>query len=132
MLTVKLCQTNGDSPFENAERHAIVTQRNYAQYCVRSEAHKVARVNLNLQTRLAIGGNRITFDERKIELGTFPIGITSMLQVYVPRDQADANNACFDVIVISIIVGGLDNYCGSEKRQEEKENRGRDKSGRTH
>jgi hypothetical protein len=115
VFTVKFPEAHHCGSFDNAERDALVAQSDDAQSRVSGEPDKVAGVDLNLEAAVVIGFDGIALDERIIQAEWFPILVAVAFQIDLAADQADADDACFYVVIVFIVVVGAGSNCYGEK-----------------
>jgi hypothetical protein len=61
---------------------------------------------LNLETGVSICGHRIALNEREVEAGSLPVGVSFSFETYVAGDQADAYDAIFYIVFIRFLLSG--------------------------
>ena len=65
LVLVETREPDGGRAFGEAERDALLAQRDDAEDRVGADADEVVRVDLNLQTRVGAGGEHVALDERE-------------------------------------------------------------------
>lgn len=101
---IKLGETNRERPLDHAERSALIAQRDHAHHGVFREPNEVTRVELQFEPAVFRGSEGVAFDDRVIQLNAFPVFAVGSLYVRLARDQADADDARFNVVIVRLIV----------------------------
>jgi hypothetical protein len=115
VFAVELPEPHDGCSFDDAERDSLVAQSDDAQSRVRGKPDEVARVDLNLEAAVVVGGDGIALDERIIQPEWFPILVAVPFQINLAADQADADDTRFYVVIVFIVVVGAGSNCYGEE-----------------
>jgi hypothetical protein len=126
-VVVEACEANCRHAFGQAESNALVAQGDNAQDRVAADAHIVARINLKFEARvLPRRGERIAFDERKVDACALPRLACVALQLDIAANHAHARDASTLIIFVCvIIIVGADGDGEGGEQSEEQEETGR-------
>ncbi len=106
VIFVEARQTQRRRALSQAQRNAVVAQRDDLDRRIRGEAHEIARIDLNLRAGVASRRQRVAFDQRYIQSRGLPIITIMTLQVDVALNKADPHDARVNVILIPFIFVG--------------------------
>jgi hypothetical protein len=122
---IKAREANCRNAFGQAESDALVAQGDNAQDGIAADSHKVARINLKLKARVLSGrGERVAFDERKVDACKLPRLASVALKLYIAANHTHARNACallIFVCIVIVVVGADRGGEGGEQNKEQEE-----------
>jgi hypothetical protein len=123
LIAIKACETKRGRAFDKAQDDAAPAQCNDAQYRIRSDANKIARVNLYFQSRILRCRKRIAFNQRQVERGALPLLIACAPQVNLSFEQTRAHHTRRHIIFISVrvLIIGAHNHRSIEQYHEREE-----------
>jgi hypothetical protein len=75
MVAIELREPYHCRAFDETQSNALIAQRHYPESRVWSNSYKIARINLKLESPAIARGERVAFDEREVQLCSFPIGV---------------------------------------------------------
>jgi hypothetical protein len=82
------------------------------------------RVDLNFQTRVGAGGERVALDEREIEFDALPLDVARATQTHLAAHETDAHHARVLLVFAFVnVFGGRgargECECGREEENQE-------------
>jgi hypothetical protein len=117
VVAVKLCESNRDRSFGEAERDSFITQSDNTENRACGKTYEVSRVNLDFEETALAGGHSVAFDQWVIQPDRFPVLVAVAFQVSFAVNQTDARDASLNVVIIRLIVVGAGGNRNREKSE---------------
>jgi hypothetical protein len=105
-LPIEFHQTHSGYAFGNTERNAFLAECDDLHCGAGCEPDEVTGVELDFDTRFAIGCDGVTFHQGIVQTGAFPVAVALSFEIDFTRNKADANNAGIYVVFVCFIVKG--------------------------